>query len=56
MTCVSGCPNKKFSSLVDKLRDKFSPKDEEMFDQQLITYRKKPEPTWEDLAQEIEVL
>ena len=56
LTCVSGCPNKKYSTLVDKLRDRFSPKDEEMFIQQPMTYRKKPAQTWEDLAQEIEVL
>ena len=56
LTCVSDCPNKWYSTLVDKLRDKFSPKDEEMFYQQLMTYRKKPEQTWEDLAKEIEVL
>ena len=56
LTCVSCCPNKKFPTLVDKLRDRFSPKDEEMFYLQLMTYRKKPDQTWEDPAQEIEVL
>ena len=56
LTCVSSCPDKRSSTIVDKLRDRFSPKDEEMFYQQLMTWRKKPEQTWEDLAQEIEVL
>ena len=28
--CVSGCPKKRYSTLVFKLRDRFSPKDEEM--------------------------
>ena len=45
LTCVSGCPNERYSTLVDKLRNKFSLKDQEMFYQQLITYRKKPEQT-----------
>ena len=55
LTWVSGCPNKRYSTLIDKLRDRLSPKDEEMFYQQLMTYRKKPEQTWEGLAQKIEV-
>ena len=38
------------------MRDRFLPKDEEMFYQQLMTYRKMPDQTWKDLAQEIEVL
>ena len=50
-TCVSNCPDRRFSTLVYKLRDRFSPKDEEMFYQQLMTYKKKPDQTWEDLAQ-----
>ena len=37
------------------MRDRFSPKDEEMFYQHLMTYRKKPDQTCEVLAQEIEV-
>ena len=53
---MSGCPNKRYSTLVHKLRNRFSPKDEEMFHQQFKTYRKKPEQTWEDPTQEIEVL
>ena len=56
MTWLSGCPIKRYSTLVDKLRDRFSPKDKEIFYQQLMTYRKKSEQTWEDLAQEKEVL
>ena len=53
--CVK-LPGRRFSTLVNKLRDRFSPEDEEMFSQQFMTYRKKPDQTWEDLAQEIEVL
>ena len=56
LTCMSSCPNKKFSTLVDKLRDRLLPKDDKMFYQQLMTYRKKPDHTWENLTQEIEVL
>ena len=31
LTCVSSCLDRRFSTLVDKLRDRFSPKEEEMF-------------------------
>ena len=52
LTFVSDCPYKRFSSLVAKLRDRFSPEDEEMIYQELVTHRKKPDQNWEDLAQE----
>ena len=56
LACVSSCPDRQFSTLVQRLKDRFSPKDEEMFYQQLTTYRKKPDQSWEDLAQEMERL
>ena len=49
-------PGKKFCTLVTRLRDGFPSKDDEMFYQQLMTCGKKPDQTWEDLAQEIELL
>ena len=56
LTCVSSCPDKRYATMIRRLRDRFSPSDEEMYYQRLATYRKKPEQSWEDLAQEIEVL
>ena len=56
LACVSSCPDRRFSTLVQRLRDRFSPRDEEMFYQQLTTYRKKTDQSWEDLAQEMERL
>ena len=44
----------KFSTLVSRLRDKFSPKDEKMFYQHLMIYKKKPDQTAEDLTQVID--
>ena len=52
---VSGCLDKRFSTLVSLLRDRFSPRDKEIVYQQLMTHKKKPDQSWKDSAQEIEV-
>ena len=56
LTCVASCPDRRYATMVRRLRDRFSPIDEEMYHQRLTTYRKKPDETWEDLAQKIETL
>ena len=56
LTCVSSCPDKRYGTMVKRLKERFSPMDEEMYYQRLTTYRKQPDQSWEDLAQEIEVL
>ena len=56
LTCATKCPDRQYQTIIQKLRARFSPKDEEMFVQKLEAYRKKTDQTWEDLSQEIENL
>ena len=56
LTCVSSCPDRSYGNMIKRLRDRFSPIDEEMYHQRLTTYRKKADETWEDLAEKIETL